>query len=115
MLSQNCKNTNFFRPQKFRPQYFLDHKILDHKNVRPEKFQTTILLDHKSFRPQYFFLDQKIFKPQKQKNENEKQARMVFPFESQTYEANKHKKTVKYTNVYYAFIALYHYKESLYQ
>ena len=38
-----------------------------------------------------------------------------FLFESQTYEANKHKKTVKYTNVYYAFIALYNYKESLYQ
>ena len=60
-------------------------------------------------------LDHKIFRPRKQKNENEKQARMVFPFESQTYEANTHKKIVKCANVYYAFMALYHYKESLYQ
>ena len=51
----------------------------------------------------------------KNKNENEKHAKMVFPFESQTYEVNTHKKIVKYAKIYYAFIALYHYKESLYQ
>ena len=49
------------------------------------------------------------------KIKNEKHAKIVFPFESQTYEANTHKKTVKCANVYYAFMALYHYKESLYQ
>ena len=70
--------------------------------------KTTKVLDHNIFRPQNF-------QTTKAKNENEKQARLVFPFESQTYEANKHKKTVICTNVYYAFIALYNCKESLYQ
>ena len=53
------------------------------------------------------------------KMKNEKHAKIVFPFESQAYEANTQmyydKKTVKCANVYYAFMALYHYKESLYQ
>ena len=46
---------------------------------------------------------------------NEKHAKIVFPFESQTYEANTHKKIVKYAKIYYAFIALHNYKESSYQ
>ena len=67
--------------------------------------KTTKVLDHNIFRPQNF-------QTTKAKNENEKQARMVFPFESQTYETKTHKKTVKYTNVYYASRALYYYKGS---
>ena len=45
-------------------------------------------------------------------------AKIVFPFESQAYEANTQlyndKKTVKCANVHYAFMALYHCKWSLY-
>ena len=70
--------------------------------------KTTKVLDHNIFRPQNF-------QTTKAKNENEIQARLVFPFESQTYEANTHEKIVKCANVYYAFIALYNYKESSYQ
>ena len=73
-----------------------------------QDYKTTKVLYHNIFRPQNF---QTI----KTKNENEKQARLVFPFESQTYEAKTHEKIVKYANAYYACIALHNYKESSYQ
>ena len=73
-----------------------------------QDYKTTKVLYHNIFRTQKF---QTI----KTKNENEKQARLVFTFESQTYEAKTHEKIVNYANAYYACITLHIYKESSYQ
>ena len=69
------------------------------------------LLYHNTFRPQKIF-----FRPQKAKKMKiKKQARLVFTFESQTYEAETHDQIVNYANAYYACITLHIYKESSYQ
>ena len=56
-----------------------------------------------------------IFRPQKQKMKIKKQARLIFTFENQTYEAKTHDQIVNYANTYYACITLHIYKESSYQ
>ena len=56
-----------------------------------------------------------IFRPQKTENKDKKQARLVFTFENQTYEAETHDQIVNYANAYYACITLHIYKESSYQ